>query len=621
MSNNMIKKTFKKNFAKVPTFIEVSPTALCCSSSIVSPSPIEETMVAKRQILQQGIPARYSSIKKAFRYETSHLNKLQETMHDLEKNDQRPKTAPDLMFMRDKMDQPIKYLRRHMTINGDTDSLNRYNSSDLIRYTLHDKDIPRHNSSSSLNTMANEEFHLKDQHGNDLNDALHYDMTSDNDYARDNIAVPPNYYHAVIQQPNRLLSSSYCDSNLRGQIKEQTCQSLTHNSSAEARLSGIIHSGTQFSSPESTTSYYHTTAEEKNSGTILTSSTLPQSFLSHLSLMNNNSKESALPIKKWFPYFTYLTTMIMFTYFIASITVNFRLTGQFIETSPINAMVGPSTETLIYIGARYVPCIKPTNTLTSAVEAIYNCPTTVPSVYKHITANSSAVTFNRPTTYGCNLQTLCGGTTFRNPDKPDQGYRFVSALFIHSGLLSLLLNTIIHVKLGTQIEKIINPVRYGAIWIGSGAFGYIFGAVFVPESNVSAGCSVAMMGVTAFLFIDLIRNWNRINNPCRVLLDVVGYFSICIVLGFLPGYDNFAHIGGFVGGLMITLMVLPIVANGHPSSSESQKAAVRFDEQIIQLWMMRIMATAFITILMWIALHLLMEGGEQNIRESSMMDD
>lgn len=91
--------------------------------------------------------------------------------------------------------------------------------------------------------------------------------------------------------------------------------------------------------------------------------------------------------------------------------------------------------------------------------------------------------FKKPTTYGCNLQKLCGGTTFRNPDKPDQSYRFISALFIHSGLLPLLINIAIHIRLGSQIEKIINPFRYSAIWLGSGIFGYIFGAVFVPESN------------------------------------------------------------------------------------------------------------------------------------------
>lgn len=84
-------------------------------------------------------------------------------------------------------------------------------------------------------------------------------------------------------------------------------------------------------------------------------------------------------------------------------------------------------------------------------------------------------------------------------------------------------------------------------------------------------------------------------------------------------YDNFAHIGGFVGGIMITLMVLPIISAEHPSS-ESQTFAVKFDEQIILLWMIRIMATAFITILMWIALHLLMEGGEQIIKDSTIVD-
>lgn len=324
MPNDMIKKTLKKNFAKVPTFIEVSPIPIC-SSALVSPSPIEETMVAKREILRQGIPARYSSIKKAFRHEASHLNKLQETMDDLEKNDHRPKTAPitDLLFLKNKMDQPIKYLRRHMTITGDTNSLNRYNSSDLIRYTLHDKDVSKHNSVFAANNMA-DEFH-KYQHEDNLKNSLPFDMASDNDYVQDNISIPPNYYHAVIQQPNILLSSSYCDYNLSKQINELTCQSLTPSSPVEAHLSDSNHSSTQFSSPKSIPSHYHT-KENKNSGTTLTSSTLPQSFLSHLSLMNN--KTSPLLTKKWFPYFTCLTTMIMFIYFIASITINFRITGM-----------------------------------------------------------------------------------------------------------------------------------------------------------------------------------------------------------------------------------------------------------------------------------------------------
>lgn len=340
MSNDIIIKSFKSNFAKNPTFFEVSCLPLF-SCSIVSPIPIEETMVAKREILQQGTPTRYSSIKKAYRPKSNrhfHINKLNEVLNDLEKNDhsiQRPKTAPipdsqNLLTLKNKMGQPLKYLRRHMTINGDTNSLKRYNSSDLIRYTLHDKDLSRHKSTNLYQLSNKINTSHQDQYNSDLEATGSANIPSTvSEYARDNIAVPPNY-HAVIQQPDRLLSSSYGDYNLSKQINEQTCQSLTHNS--EANLRDIMHSNhsstiiSQFSSPKYVISSNPTHSTEINSGTILPSSfTLPQSFLSHLSFMNKKLVQST---KTWFPYFTFLTTIIMFTYFIASITVNFRLTGK-----------------------------------------------------------------------------------------------------------------------------------------------------------------------------------------------------------------------------------------------------------------------------------------------------
>lgn len=64
---------------------------------------------------------------------------------------------------------------------------------------------------------------------------------------------------------------------------------------------------------------------------------------------------------------------------------------------------------------------------------------------------------------------------------------------------------------------------------------------------------------------------------------------------------------------MISLIVLPIISV-EVSTSDYKETKNRLDEQTILLWMMRIMATAFMAILMWIALHLLMEGGEQNIK-------
>lgn len=93
-------------------------------------------------------------------------------------------------------------------------------------------------------------------------------------------------------------------------------------------------------------------------------------------------------------------------------------------------------------------------------------------------------------------------------------------------------------------------------------------------------------------------------------------FSYIIVNTLFNRYDNFAHIGGFVGGLMISLIVLPVTTVEYPSSN-SKESATRLNEQTILLWMMRVMAIAFISILIWIALHIFFEG-EQNVHNTAI---
>lgn len=131
----------------------------------------------------------------------------------------------------------------------------------------------------------------------------------------------------------------------------------------------------------------------------------------------------------------------------------------------------------------------------------------------------------------CTLDVLCGGPKFSDVNIPDQTYRFFSALFMHSGIVQLILNMVPHIWIGYLVERRINSIRYSIIWVGSGVFGYIFGAVFVPEGNgihiitfimqnidfkkfiVSVGCSASLMGVMGFLVIDLILNWKHISRP------------------------------------------------------------------------------------------------------------
>lgn len=83
----------------------------------------------------------------------------------------------------------------------------------------------------------------------------------------------------------------------------------------------------------------------------------------------------------------------------------------------------------------------------------------------------------------CDLLGVCGGNLFNDASTPDQGYRFISAVFMHSGVVQLVINMLVHIRLGMQVEKRIHSTRYATIWLVSGVFGYLFGSLFVPDGN------------------------------------------------------------------------------------------------------------------------------------------
>lgn len=90
------------------------------------------------------------------------------------------------------------------------------------------------------------------------------------------------------------------------------------------------------------------------------------------------------------------------------------------------------------------------------------------------------------------------------------------------------------------------------------------------------GCSGALFGLIGYMFIDVLVNWKTIANPVRELIKLLLVTIISLVLGLLPGLDNFAHlgkkkhishvnvfdliwiIGGFVVGIVMGAMIAPM---------------------------------------------------------------
>ena len=136
-------------------------------------------------------------------------------------------------------------------------------------------------------------------------------------------------------------------------------------------------------------------------------------------------------------------------------------------------------------------------------------------------------------------------------------YRFVTSTFLHFGFDHLINNMISLGFLGWQLEQEVGKIKFLLIYFISGIAGNVLSGVweiFAGEYAVSAGASGAVFGIIGALLYIAMRNHGRIG-------DITGkglLFMVVLTLyhGFTSsGVDNLAHIGGFVTGFVLGVLL------------------------------------------------------------------
>lgn len=216
-------------------------------------------------------------------------------------------------------------------------------------------------------------------------------------------------------------------------------------------------------------------------------------------------------------------------------------------------MIGPSPYVQIYMGARYVPCMKNIEGIQDSATVInWNCPNS--------TILDATDISNR-----CSLSESCGFGGVPNPrpagsiddqPEPNQWYRFIIPMFLHGGFVHIGFNMVVQMTMGVDMERIIGWWRYGLVYLASGIFGFVLGGNYAGQANVSTGCSGALFGVLALFILDLLYNWKDRQSPMVELVIMIFGVGISFVLGLLPGLDNFSHLGGFIMGLALGLTIM-----------------------------------------------------------------
>ncbi|XP_015910629.1 inactive rhomboid protein 1 isoform X2 [Parasteatoda tepidariorum] len=159
------------------------------------------------------------------------------------------------------------------------------------------------------------------------------------------------------------------------------------------------------------------------------------------------------------------------------------------------------------------------------------------------------------------LDDICGMIPFHNPDVPDQFYRIWTSLFLHAGILHLLITVIIQYFIMTDLEKLIGALRISIIYIMSGVGGNLASAIFVPY-RAEVGPAGSQFGLLACLFVEVIHCWKMLKHPGMALLRLGGVALVLFLVGLLPWIDNYAHIFGFLFGFLLSYALLPFVSFG-----------------------------------------------------------
>ena len=164
---------------------------------------------------------------------------------------------------------------------------------------------------------------------------------------------------------------------------------------------------------------------------------------------------------------------------------------------------------------------------------------------------------------------LAWGANFGPATQDGEWWRLGSAMFLHFGIVHLALNTWSLWDVGQLAERMYGRWRFFCIYILSGLAGNLVSLVVQGNYAVSGGASGAIFGIYGAALVFLWRERAAITeHEFRWLFwGALGFASLTIILGFIiPGIDNVAHIGGFLTGILasivfsqtITTRVMPI---------------------------------------------------------------
>ena len=136
-----------------------------------------------------------------------------------------------------------------------------------------------------------------------------------------------------------------------------------------------------------------------------------------------------------------------------------------------------------------------------------------------------------------------------------QYWRLLTAVFLHGGFLHILFNSAALYQLGSEVESIYGWGRTVVLFVGSGVVGSIASVLLNDFMGVGVGASGAIFG---FIGVVAVFGYRRGGSYGRGVMRIAIQWAVfSFLFGLYAGADNWAHLGGLLGGAALAFVVPP----------------------------------------------------------------
>jgi len=137
-----------------------------------------------------------------------------------------------------------------------------------------------------------------------------------------------------------------------------------------------------------------------------------------------------------------------------------------------------------------------------------------------------------------------------------QLWRLITSMFLHADFLHLISNAYFLFVCGEIVEKFLGRTKFVIIYLVTGLAGNLLSLILLDQGTYSLGASGACLGLGGVILYLILNKKSEFRKHFRNMTSFAFIILFNVFYGFLlPGsnINNWAHLGGFIAGILMAL--------------------------------------------------------------------